>query len=288
MKIPYYPGCTLNTVAKAFDVSARESALALGFEMEELPQWNCCGATFPLTPDNVMGLTAPAKVLTEARAMGESVVTLCSVCYNVLKRTNKVLKDDKEKRGVVNGFIERDYDGGLSVVHYLEVLRDNVGFDNVKKSVKRPLKGVKAGAYYGCMLLRPFEDMGIDVHEGPTIIEDLLSALGCAPIDFPNKIECCGAHLSMSRTDVVEKLSTSVMQSAVRNGAEIIVTSCPLCQYNLEMSQTKAIETVAGYKQIPIVYFTQLLGLALGQSEDIAGFNSNKWDARPLLKEKGV
>lgn len=288
MKIPYYPGCTLNTVAKAFDVSARESAIALGFEMEELPLWNCCGATFPLTPDNIMGLTASAKVLTEARAMGDSVVTLCSVCYNVLKRTNKVLKDDKEKRSVVNGFMERDYDGGLSVVHYLEVLRDKVGFDIVKKSVKRPLKGIKAGAYYGCMLLRPFEDMGIDRHEGPTIIEDLLSALGCAPIDFPNKIECCGAHLSMSRTDVVEKLSTKVMRSAVENGAEIIVTSCPLCQYNLEMSQAKAIETVPGYKQVPIVYFTQLLGLALGQTEDIAGFNSNKWDCRPLLREKGV
>lgn len=288
MKIPYYPGCTLNTVAKAFDVSARESAIALGFEMEEIPQWNCCGATFPLTPDNIMGLTAPAKVLTEARAMGDSVVTLCSVCYNVLKRANKVLKDDKEKRGVVNGFIERDYDGGLSVVHYLEVLRDKIGFDNVKKSVKRPLKGIKAGAYYGCMLLRPFEDMGIDRHEGPTIMEDLLTALGCAPIDFPNKIECCGAHLSMSRTDVVEKLSTSVMRSAVENGAEIIVTSCPLCQYNLEMSQTKAMETVSGYKQVPIVYFTQLLGLALGQSEETAGLNGNKWDCRPLLREKGV
>jgi heterodisulfide reductase subunit B len=165
--------------------------------MDELSEWNCCGASFPLTPDNIMGLSAPVKVLAQARKAGDTVMTLCSVCYNVLKRTNKVIRDDTDRRDVVNGFIEEDYDGSIDVLHFLEVLRDRVGFEKVKEAVKRPLEGLKAGAYYGCMLLRPFEDMGIDNCEDPTIFEDLLKALGCEPVGFPNKIECCGSHLAL-------------------------------------------------------------------------------------------
>jgi len=288
MKIPYYPGCTLNTVAKQFDESARAAALSMGFEMEELAQWNCCGATFPLTPDNIMGLTAPAKVLSSARKAGDTLTTLCSVCYNVLKRTNKVIRDNKEKRGVINGFIAEEYDGSLNVVHFLEVLRDKVGFDKVKQSVKRPLAGIKASAYYGCMLLRPFEDIGIDNAENPTVFEDLLKALGAEPVNFANKIECCGAHLSMNNEAVVTRLSGNVMTSAVGSGAELIVTSCPLCQYNLEKSQDKVASETSGYSGVPVVYFTQMIGLAMGQPVESLGFEKNVTDVMPLLKSKGV
>ncbi len=288
MKVPYYPGCTLNTVAKNFDVSARESAVRLGFELKELEQWNCCGASFPLTPDNIMGLTAPTKVLVNAEKEGDMVATLCSVCYNVLKRTNKVINDDREKRTIINDFIEEEYNGGLDVVHYLEILRDKIGFDKVKKAVKRPMKGLKASAYYGCMLLRPFEDVGIDDPEAPHIFEDLLKALGCEPIDFPNKIECCGAHLAMSNEGVVSRLSGNVMSSAVDMGAEVIVTTCPLCQYNLEKCQKRMKDE--GHEDIikPVLYFTQILGLALGQKEGTLGLDEVICDIRPLLKQKGV
>ncbi len=288
MKIPYYPGCTLNTVAKGFDVSARESALVLGFELKELDQWNCCGASFPLTPDNVMGLAAPAKVLANASSEGDVVATLCSVCYNVLKRTNKVMRDDRDRRReVISGFIEEEYEGGLDVVHFLEVLRDKVGFDRVRGAVKRPLKGIKAGAYYGCMLLRPFDDVGIDNAEAPVIFEDLLRALGCEPVEFPNKIECCGAHLAMGGEDIVTRLSSNVMASAAGSGAEIIVTSCPLCQYNLVKSRERMMEE-GGDLRIPVLYFTQILGLALGQDEDILELGSGLHDIRPLLEERGI
>ncbi len=288
MKIPYYPGCTLNTVAKDFDTSAREAATVLGLELKELDQWNCCGASFPLTPDNVMGLTAPTKVLVNARKEGDTVTTLCSVCYNVLKRTNKAVNDDRDRRNIINDFIEEEYDGSLQVIHFLEVLRDRIGFDKVKNLVKRPLKGIKTGAYYGCMLLRPFEDIGIDDPEAPVIFEDLLRSLGCEPVEFPNKIECCGAHLAMGNEDVVVRLSGNVMTSAIDSGADLIVTSCPLCQYNLEKSQKRLVQDNADYSGIPVLYFTQILGLALGQSEDMLGFEKNIWDIRPLLKEKGV
>jgi len=275
MKISYYPGCTLNTVSRGFDLSAKASARSVGFELDELTQWNCCGATFPLAPDNLIALSAPAKVLAQARKSGEELTTLCSVCYNVLKRTNTVMKGDREKRNVINGFIKEEYDGSLRIIHYLEILRDKVGFHKVKAAVKRPLTGLKVGAYYGCMLLRPFEDNGIDDPEHPTIFEDTLKAVGADPIEFPNKIECCGAHLAMSNTDLVTRLSGGVMTSAVDNGAEIIVTSCPLCQYNLEQSQTALVAATGDYKSMPIVYFTQLLGLALGQPVETLGFEKN-------------
>lgn len=280
LKIPYYPGCTLSTVAKGFDTSAKDSAIKMGFEIEDLPQWNCCGATFPLTPDNIMALTAPAKVLAGAEKEGETLTTLCSVCYNVLKRTNKVLRDDKEKCTVVNEFMEEEYAGGVDVAHYLEVLRDKIGFTKVTEAVTRPLKDVKAAAYYGCMLLRPFEDMGIDKAESPTIMEDLLKALGAEPVFFPDRVECCGAHLAMDKPDIVTKLSSNVIDSATREGAEIIVTSCPLCQYNLENTQADDDSAV------PIVYFTQILGLALGQDEETLGFKENKFSPLSLLRDK--
>lgn len=288
MKIPYYPGCTLNTFAKSFDESARSSALEIGFEMAELKQWNCCGATFPLTPDNLIALSAPAKVLSNAGKEGDTLTTLCSVCYNVLKRTNKVMRDNREKRATINGFIEEEYDGAVNVLHFLEVLRDKVGFDKVKAAVKRPLTGIKTGAYYGCMLLRPFEDMGIDNAERPTVFENLLKALGAEPVEFPNRIECCGAHLAMNNEEVVTKLSGNVMTSAVGSGAELIVTSCPLCQYNLEKSQDKVASRTPGYTGVPVIYFTQALGLALGQPIETLGFEKNVTDVMPLLKKKGI
>ena len=288
MKIPYYPGCTLNTVAKDFDLSAKEAALAMGFEMEDLAQWNCCGASFPLTPDNVMGLTAPAKVLSNAKKAGDTLTTLCSVCYNVLKRTNRVMREDKGRRKVVNEFMDDAYDGSVKIVHFLEVLRDTLGFEKVKAAVKKPLTGLKAGAYYGCMLLRPFEDMGIDNAEAPTVMEDLLKTLGATPVDWPNKIECCGAHLAMNNPDIVTRLSGNVITSAVGNGAEIIVTSCPLCQFNLEESQARVAVETPGFKPVPIVYFTQVLGLALGQDREKLGFEKNKWSATGLLKSRGI
>ena len=197
------------------------------------------------------------------------------------------MRDDKDKRSVVNSFIEEEYDGSLNVIHYLEVLRDKIGFEKIKTAVKRPLKGIRAGAYYGCMLLRPFEDMGIDNAEAPTIFENLLRALGCEPVEFPNKIECCGAHLAMGNEDIVTKLSGNVLSSAKNKGAEIIVTSCPLCQYNLEKSQKKLAEG-SGNTQMPILYFTQLLGLALGQDEGSLGLEKNLFDVRQLLKERGI
>jgi heterodisulfide reductase subunit B len=286
-KVPYYPGCTLNTVASSFDRSARECAHTLGFELDELSQWNCCGASFPLTPDNLMGLTAPAKILHNAAKQGDVVTTLCSFCYNVLKRTDKAL-DDQEKRAIVFDFIEEEYDKKVEVKHFIEIIKEDVGYEKLKEKVVKQLTGMKVSNYYGCMLLRPSDEVGIDDPESPMIFEDFLKSLGCKVIDFPNKIDCCGAHLSVSEEGVVEKMSGTVLRSAQERGAEALVTSCPLCLYNLEKSQAGAAKDDPSYKEMPIFYFTQILGLALGHDIDTLEFDRNGHDPRPFLKERGL
>lgn len=285
--IPYYPGCTLNTVAKDFDLSAREAFRLLGVDLAELSKWNCCGSSFPLTPNNVIGLTGPANVLIQSQKEGGTVSTLCSFCYSSLKRTNLAVKESKDRRLVVNEFLGTNYNGEVKVVHLLEVLRDQLGYGELKKRVKRDLKKLKVAAYYGCTLLRP-RSVAIDDSENPRIFEDFLEAVGCVPVDFPNKGECCGAHLAMSREDIVVKLSGHVIDSALSFGAELITTTCPLCFYNLERSQKHRLEVSGNATTLPMLYFTQLLGLALGIAEDELHLPNNFCDPRPALAARGV
>lgn len=285
--IPYYPGCTLNTVAKDFDLSARDAFRLLGVELAELSKWNCCGSSFPLTPNHVIGLTGPANVLVQAQKEGGTVSTLCSFCYSSLKRTNLTVKDNKDRRLVINEFLGTNYNGDVRVVHLLEVLRDHIGFGELKTRVKRNLKHLKVAAYYGCTLLRP-RSVAIDDSENPRIFEDFLETIGCVPVDFPNKGECCGSHLAMSREDIVVNLSGKVVDSALTFGAELITTTCPLCFYNLERSQKHRLEASGEPGTLPMLYFTQLLGLALGIAEDALHLPKNLCDPRPLLEAKGI
>ncbi len=178
MEIPYFPGCTLRTKAKGFDNSARASMRALGIELVELADWNCCGATFPLSVDNLLALSGPARVLVSARAEGERLAVACSACYNVLKRTNRLFREDPESREKLNLFIEADYQGDLKVVHLLELLRDEIGFEEVGAAVKKPLEGLRVAPYYGCMLLRPPKEVAFDDPENPQVMDELLRSLG--------------------------------------------------------------------------------------------------------------
>lgn len=285
--LPYYPGCTLNTVAKPFDLSARRAMALLGVELAELEKWNCCGASFPLTPNNVIGLTGPVNVLVQSQKAGGTVSTLCSFCYNTLKRTNLAMAEDTERRAVVNDFLGESYAGEVQVLHLLEVLRDRVGFAEVKKRTRRDLKKLRVAAYYGCTLLRP-KAVAIDQPEAPRIFEDFLEAIGCEAIEFPHRGECCGSHLAMSNEAVVIKLSGAVLASAQAFGAEVITTTCPLCFYNLERSQKHAAEGNGDASAMPILYFTQLLGLALGMPEEELEFGGNLSDPRPLLRARGL
>jgi heterodisulfide reductase subunit B len=287
-KTSYFPGCTLSTKAVGFDVAGRASAQVLGFELAELPEWNCCGATFPLATDNELALVGPTRVLLQAQREGARLATLCSICYNVLKRTAGFLRENEEKRERINLFVEGEYAGEVRVLHLLEILRDELGFEALGERVAKPLEGLRVAPYYGCLLLRPQDEIGLDDPDEPTILHDLLASLGCEVVDFPNKTECCGSYLTVSAAAAAEEMAYTILRSAQREGAEMVVTSCPLCQFNLDYRQAEMDRKHPDFTPLPVLYFTQLLGVALGLDSTEYGFENHYVDPRPLLREKGL
>lgn len=263
MKYSYYPGCTLKTKAKALDAYARASAKALGFELEEIENWQCCGGVYPLGSDEIATKLSSVRALNEAKEKGQDLVTLCSACHHVIKRVNDDMKNVEDIRTRANNYMQLDepYAGETTVLHFLEVLRDRVGFDEIKKRVVNPLKGRKIGAYYGCLLLRPSSLLEFDNPENPTIIEDFIGAIGATPVVYPYRNECCGGYISLKEKDMSKRMSATVMDSAAGMGAEMLITACPLCLYNLNKS---------GSGKIPVYYFTELLAEALGVKEEAA------------------
>jgi heterodisulfide reductase subunit B len=278
MKIAYFPGCTLRTNAIGLDDSVRDTAKVFGYEFTEVPDWTCCGATFTLAVDNLMALAPPIRILANAKKLGDRVVTVCAGCYNVLKRANYAVRTDPEKMKKVTDFIEMEYEGDVEVIHYLEFLRDDVGYEKIRDAVKRNLEKLNVVPYYGCQLLRPEEELEFDDPEDPMIMDEVLEAIGCKVLDFPHKVECCGAFLAIcsdlaSRAGdrgedeaqgAVSECSYRILDAAVRRDADLVVLSCPLCQYNLDSAQERIEKEHYGFRKIPIVYFTQLVAAALG------------------------
>ena len=260
MKICYYPGCTLKTKAKDLDKYARLSAEKLGVTMEEIENWQCCGADYPTARDEIATKLSAVRALDYAKHNGGKLLTLCSACHNVIKRTNLDMKNDDNIRSKANAYLKLDeeYSGETEVIHYLEMLKNVVGFDNIKKAVVNPINK-KIGAYYGCLLLRPGKDMAFDNPENPTIIEDFITAIGGTPVVYPMRNECCGAYVGLKDKELPKKRSEIVLSSAKEKGAELVITACPLCLYNLQVN---------GGEILPVKYFTELLAEALGVKDE--------------------
>jgi heterodisulfide reductase subunit B len=257
----YFPGCTLSTTATDYASSGLAVAAALGIDLAELPDWNCCGATFPLNTENVMDMLGPARTLIAAEEQGADVATLCAVCFNVLRRSDHFLRIHAAETERLNWFIEEgDYTGTVQVRHLLGILRDDIGWEAVRARVSAPLEGMKIAPYYGCLLLRPHAEMALDDPEAPSILHDLIAALGAEPVSFPNQAECCGSYLLVSQPKATDRLSHNVVESARGVGAGMIVTACPLCQYNLTRAQTHLPEPA----RLPVVYFSQVMAAAFG------------------------
>ena len=263
MKYSYYPGCTLKNKAKDLDEYARAAAKALGFEMEEIKDWQCCGGVYPLGSDEIATKLSSVRALNDAKEKGQDLITVCSACHHVLKRVNDDMKNVDDIRTRANNYLKLDtpYEGETNVLHYLEVLRDEVGFDEIKKKVVNPLTGKKIGAYYGCLLLRPGKIMAFDNPENPTIMEDFIRALGAEPVVYPYRNECCGGYISLKEKEMAQNMCEKIMDSAKGFEADMLITACPLCMYNLKKN---------GNGDLPVYYFTELLAEALGVKEEVA------------------
>jgi len=210
------------------------------------------------------------------------------MCFNTLKAANLRMRSQPEDLEKINEFMYKEdikYEGDVKVLHLLEILRDEIKFDNLAKKIVKPLKNLKIANYYGCLLVRP-KEIGIDNMENPTIIEDLMIALGADPIDFPYKTECCASYQTVDKPEIVADRTYSILSSATGLGAEMVAVSCPLCAFNLDQRQKKTLEKYPDFKTVPILYFSQLMAIALGCPEKSLRFDLHYIDPKPLLKEK--
>lgn len=257
----YYPGCTLRTKAKELDRYARASAEALGIALEEPENWQCCGGAYTTAKDEIATKLSAVRTLVSAKEQEKPLITVCSACHNVIKQTNYDIANDEDMAAKVNNYLGLDepYTGEATVYHYLEMLRDVVGFDKLSEKVVNPFTDKKIAAYYGCLLLRPSKALAMDDPENPTIIEDFIRAIGGTPVIYAQRNECCGGYITLEDKAQAEKRSSAVMSSAQAQGAEMIITACPLCLYNLKKNSGS---------ELPVYYFTELLAQALGLKED--------------------
>jgi len=297
--LPYYPGCAVQTTAKNYSISGMAVAKRLEIELIEMERWNCCGVFPSLVTDDLMRHLASIRNLVHVQEMNESrVVTFCSMCYHTLKEANTFV-EDKERLEKINSFLEGEkeiaggvkegYEGEIEVLDFLEVLRDIVGYDKIVKEVRKPLKELKVAPYYGCLALRP-RGIGMDDPENPTVLESVLEALGADVISNPTRTQCCGSYHTVDRKDIVEKLTYDNLIYPIRSGAEIIVTCCPLCSFNLDFRQKGSQKLYRSLQEVPVMYYTQLMAIAFMLDKRSYGLDLGLHyvDPKPLLKAKNL
>lgn len=276
MHYTYYPGCSLESSAKGYDISTRYVFKALDNKLVELEDWNCCGATMYMSIRETISLAISARNLAIAEKAKGDIVAPCSSCYTILNKTNKVLASNFILKAKVDQSLRRaglEYNLGVRVRHPLDVLINDIGIDNIVKKAKRNLSALKIANYYGCQIVRP--DGVFDDKENPTTMDKLFEALGADNVDFPMKIKCCGGMLMTTFEDIALKLAKDILQCAKENGADFIITTCPLCQINVEAYQDRINKVYNTNFNMPVLFFTQLLAYAMGANMNEAGFEYN-------------
>ncbi len=266
MKYLYYPGCSAEATGKAYDISTRAVMGKLGVELEELDDWNCCGATSYFSVREMESFTIAARNLAIAQSQGDAdLCVICNACYTTLAKTNRYMNESEEVFKTVNGAlgaVGRSYDGAKPVRHVMDVLINDVGLEAVADKVTRRLTGLKVAPYYGCQYSRPMGSF--DDPEFPTTMDTFFKALGADVIDYPAKVKCCGGMMMLTESAAALHLCNELLVSAQKGGADVIVAACPLCEMNLEAYQPKVNAMFGTDFNIPVMYFTQLAGLALG------------------------
>ncbi len=285
MKYAYYPGCTLHGTAREYDKSTQSVCRVLGIELEEIPDWNCCGALEAIFDKELsIGLSARNNVL--AQKTGLDIVIPCSICAHNLSRADAAMKKDEKLRKVVEQEMGTQYKGAKSR-HLLDIMVNEVGIENIKSKVKRQLKGIKAVPYYGCLMVRPSEITKFDNPENPQSLDSLITAVGAECLPFTQKTRCCGGNLLMSKQDYAFALTRKLYDEAKSVGANCIVVTCPMCHMLLDGQQAMIEKMQNATIGLPILYFTQVLGLAFGLEESDIELNKNMVSPAELIKSIG-
>jgi len=274
MKYAFYPGCTLESTAWDCKVSTQAVCAALGIELEEIPDWSCCGSTPAHCSNTSLAVALPVLNLQKARDLDAPVLTACASCYARLRTANYKVRTEPEERERAERITGAPYGGEVEVLHVLDALVNRYGVDRIRERVTQPLHGLRVACYYGCLLSRPPKVVAFDDPENPTAMERIVSALGAEPVTWPYRTECCGAGLSLTHTDVVCRLGHRILSMAQRAGAHCVAVACPMCQVNLDLRQPEAAAAHGRLPETPIPYLTQLIGLALGLSPDALGLDA--------------
>lgn len=286
----YYPGCSSHGTALELDISTKKVCAKLGLTLEEVIDWNCCGASPAHATSEELSLALPFRNLALAEKQGlKSIMSTCSACYNRLKMVDETVRKNQETSDRICEIVGEPYNKTLKVIHFLDLLSKEFGVEKIKESVIKPLSDVKAVSYYGCLLTRPPEFVSVDPDpENPTIMEGIVEALGAESPDWSHKTECCGASLALSRTDVVVRLSGEILKSARFADADCIIVACPLCYANLDMRQTQIASRHGVDYNLPILFISELVGIALGIGYEELGIDKHMVSATDLLKKKGL
>jgi heterodisulfide reductase subunit B len=270
MKFGLYPGCSLKGGSREYKESVDALAKAFDIELAEIPDWNCCGATAAHNLNYELSLSLPARIIALAEKEGmEEILVPCAACYCRLSVTQHELQKNEELRKNISGIIQLEYKGTVKILNMIQFIKKHIEKQLPQKVIKPFHNNV--ACYYGCLLVRPHEILKFDRPEDPQTMDALMKAIGATPVEWAFKTECCGAGLSVSRTDLVAKLSGKLMKDAVDRGAEAIIVACPMCHSNLDMRRPEINKYLGQNIKIPVIYISQALGMAIGIAHEELG-----------------
>lgn len=285
MKYPYYPGCSLHSTALEYDISFKAISDVLGIELKEIKNWICCGATPAHQTSPLLAISLPAKNLAEVeKENGDEVLVPCAACYASFKTTKFKLENNPELLQEINEIISYPFQNKVKILHPLEILSNGMS-TKIKQNVKKDLSGLKVVCYYGCLLTRPPKIMQFDICEYPVSMDEVLKNAGVNVLDWSYKTTCCGATLSISKTEIIYKLIDDILENAKEVGADAIAVACPACHSNLDLRQEESNKLFNRDHTIPILYFTQILGLAFGLKSEDLSLHTHLVDTEELLRK---
>lgn len=270
MKVGIYPGCSLTGSSRDYNESVFALAEFFGIEFAQIPDWNCCGATAAHNLNKELSLALPARILALAEKNGlDEIIVPCAACYSRLTVTQTELKKDPELKNRINEVIEMDYQGTPKILNVIEWI-DKYIIPELDGKIVKPFNH-KVACYYGCLLVRPDKILNYDRSEDPQTMDIVMSKIGASPVDYPFKTECCGAGFSVSRTDIVSRLSGRIVEEAEHRGSEAIIVACPMCHSNLDMRRPDINKFMNKEFKIPVMFVTQAIGLAVGLTPEKVG-----------------